>query len=135
MKKVFTNKTQVQLVFTDEGIGFYDSRQEMFFPYGSIDTLHMSLLGILQVTHLSRVCTFAVNSADRADVKTLIRSAKEAMAKAERTEPRFVDLTKQAALVDAGLSSEEQLRQYKTLFIQGIITREEYNAKKQLLKG
>lgn len=37
-------------------------------------------------------------------------------------------------LVSEDLPAEEQLRQYKALFIQGVISKEEYDARKRQLK-
>ena len=134
MKKIFTNPTRVQCLIDDDGISFYGGDQEVFFPYGSIDTLHMSILGVLQVTHRAQVCNFAVNRADRAEMKEAFAFAKEANQKAPAREPEFIKI-RQEAQVPVDLPVEEQLKQYKTLFVQGAISKAEYDAKKRLLKA
>ena len=137
MKHSFQNKHGVECIFTDEGITFYGAMQEVFYPYGSIDNISLSMLGVLQVGHLSRICSFAVDRADRAQVKELVRNAKAAMKTAPRADVQFVDLTKKAEkdVISPNLPPEEQLKQYKAQFIQGIISKEEYDLKKRQLKG
>ena len=136
MKKVFQKPGQVTCAFTDKGVAFTSPVSEAYYPYGSIDTIHMSLLGVFQVTHLSKVCTFAVSRADRAAVKEAMKLAREAMKDAPRAEPLLVDLKNQPASlhVDASLPAAEQLKQYKALFVQGAISKELFDWKKLLLK-
>ena len=134
MKKIFTNPTRVQCLIDDDGISFYGGDQEVFFPYGSIDTLHVSILGVLQVTHRSQVCNFAVNRADRAEMKEAFAFAKEANQKAPACTPEFIKI-RQEAQVPVDLPAAEQLKQYKAMFVQGAISKPEYDAKKRLLRG
>ena len=136
MKKKFSNANHVRCVFTDEGVTFCGETQDVYFPYGAIDDISLSLMGILQASHRAQFCTFAVDRKDRAEVKEMIRFARKAKASAEPAEVQFIDLKKQdeAAGVSADLSPEEQLKKYKMLFIQGAISKEEYDAKKRLLK-
>ena len=136
MREAFQNKSQVSCTFTEDGVSFGGKEQEVFFPYSCIDTISMSLLGILQVNYRSKVCTFAVDRPDRARVKEMIRYAKEAMKTAPDAEIRTIDLTKgSAGQVDPSLPPEEQLHQYKALFIQGVISKEEYEAHKHRIRG
>ena len=134
MRTVFQNKGQVQCVFTEEGVSFAGPQQEVNVPYGAIDSINLSLLGILQVTHRAQVFTFAVNRADRAAVKDMLRYAKDAMRTAPEGELKIIDLSKQADLVDSSLPPEEQLKRWKTLFVQGVISKAEYDMKKRQLR-
>ena len=134
MKKLFTNPTRVQCLIDDDGISFYGGDQEVFFPYGSIETLHMSILGVLQVSHRAQVCNFAVNRADRAEMKEAFAFAREANKNAPAATPEFIKIRQQVQ-VPVDLSAAEQLKQYKALFIQGAITKAEYDAKKRLLRA
>ena len=134
MKKIFSNSSQLQCVFTDDGVGFYGPRQEVYFPYGSIENISMSLLGILQVNRRSLVCTFApAGHGDRSELREMVKFARAAMKTAPEAEPQVMDAKSHKA--DDGLSPEEQLKQYKTMFVQGVISKEEYDAKKRLLRG
>ena len=137
MKYTFQNKHGVECIFTDEGVTFYGAMQEVFYPFGSIDTINLSLLGVLQVAHRSQVCSFAVERGDRARVKELVRNAKAAMKTAPKAEVQFVDLTQKSEkdVISPKLPPEEQLKQYKAQFIQGILSKEEYDLKKRRLKG
>ena len=134
MKQVFRNKDQLECIFTQDGVSFCGTKQEVYLPYGAIDSINMSLLGILQVTHRAQVFTFTVNRADKAAIKEMIRFTREAMKTAPKEELKIMDLSKQTELVDSALSPEEQLKQYKTLFIQGQISKDEYDMKKRQLK-
>ena len=136
MKKSFKNKDQVEVIFTDEGVTFYGAEQEVYFPYGCIDEIRMSLLGILQCNHLANVCSFAVDHKDRKEMKEMIQFAREAMKTAPEGELQIFDNTKKDASeqVSGDLSPEEQLKKYKEQFIQGIISKEEYDLHKRQLK-
>ena len=134
MKKVFRDKNQLECIFTEEGISFYGAKQEVSVPYGAIDSINMSLLGILQVTHRAQVFTFTVARGDKAEMKEMIRYAREAMGTAPKEELKIIDRSAQAGLVDSSLPPEEQLKQYKTLFIQGQISKDEYDLKKRQLR-
>ena len=134
MRKVFQNKGQVECIFTEEGVSFSGPQQEVNVPYGAIDTINMSLLGILQVTHRAQVFTFAVNRGDRAAMKEMLRYTKEAMSNAPEGELKIIDLSKQADLVASSLPPEEQLKRWKTLFVQGVISKDEFDMKKRQLR-
>ena len=134
MKKSFVNPDRVEVIFTEEGVTFYGAQQDIFFPYGCLDTVRMSLLGVLQVVSRSSVACFAVNRADRAEMKKMVAYAKEAMKTAPKDTVKVIDLN-QETQVSAALSPEEQLKQYKTLFIQGAISKQEYDVKKRQLKA
>ena len=137
MEKAFSNASQVQCIFTDNGITFTGTEQEIFFPYGCIDSLKMSLMGILQATSRARVCTFAVDRKDRAEVKEAVKAAHEAMKTAPFGEVQVIDTNDKNGQekVSSELSPEEQLKEYKAMFVQGIISKEEYDAKKVLLRN
>ena len=49
MNRKFENKANMVVLFTDTGIIFSDPRNAVSFPYGCIDTIKISLLGVLQV--------------------------------------------------------------------------------------
>ena len=136
MKKVFTNSNQVKCVFTDGGITFCGPTQEVYMPYGCIDSIHVSLLGLLQAVHHTMICSFSVDHKDKAELKKMVKYAQEAMKTAPKEEMKVIDVTRGSAAgqVSADLSPEEQLKQYKQLFIQGAISKDEYDAKKRLLK-
>ena len=91
---------------------------------------------MLQATCHTQICSFAVDHKDRAEMKEMIRYAREAMQTAPRAEMQLFDLTKKAEKdrVSADLPAEEQLKQYKAQFIQGIISKDEYDAKKRQLQ-
>ena len=137
MKKSFKNSSHVECIFTDEGITFYGDQQEVFFPYGCIDSIKLSLFGILQATCGTQICSFAVDHKEKAEMKEMVKYAKDAMATAPKAEPQIIDLTKkdEKDIVSSDLSPEEQLKQYKAQFIQGIISKEEYDARKRQLKN
>ena len=134
MKKSFKNKDQVEVIFTDEGVTFYGIGQEVYFPYGCIDEIRMSLLGILQVNHLANICSFTVDHKDRKEMKEMIKYAREAMKTAPEGELQIFG-TDSACDENAGLSPEEQLKKYKEQFIQGTISKEEYDLHKRQLKN
>lgn len=88
----------------------------------------------MQVTHRAQVFTFAVNRGDRAAMKEMLRYTKEAMSNAPEGELKIIDLSKQADLVDSSLPPEEQLKRWKTLFVQGVISKDEFDMKKRQLR-
>ena len=135
MKKVFRNSSKLECIFTEEGITFYGAEQEVYFPYGCIDSIKMSFMGVLQATCHTKICCFAVDRADKSAMKEMVKFAKEAMVSAPKAEPQVIDLThkSEAETVPADLPPEEQLKRYKALFIQGILSKEEYDAKKRQL--
>lgn len=76
MKTVFANSGGVQCIFTDEGLTFSGNGQEVYYPYGSLDTVKISLMGVLQASCRTRVCSFAVDRKDRAKAKEMIQYAR-----------------------------------------------------------
>ena len=137
MRNAFTNSDHLQVIFTDEGITFYGAQQAVYYPYGSLDLVKMSLLGILQVASGTRICSFAVDHKDRAKVKEMIRYARDAMKTAPKAESQLIDTAAKtgAEQVPADLPAEEQLRRYKSLFVQGVISKEEYDVAKRRLQA
>ena len=137
MKKVFRNSDQLQCIFTDEGVTFYGTKQDVYAPYGSMDSIKLSLLGILQATCHTQIFSFTVDRKDRAEMKEMVKYAAEAIKTAPKAEVQMIDLTKKQEKdqVSEDLSPEEQLKKYKTLFIQGAISKEEYDAQKRRLKN
>ena len=136
MKQAFKNSSQVECIFTDEGVTFYGAQQQVYMPYGCLDSIKMSLLGVLQATSGKQICSFAVDRKDRAAVKEMLQYARKAMETAPRAETLLIDLTKKADKdkVSADLPAEEQLKLYKAQFVQGIISKEEYDVKKRQLQ-
>ena len=132
MKKTFTNPNHVEVIFTGDGIVFSGEKQkeQIYFPYGSIDLIKMSLLGILQVQSHARICTFAVERTDRAEMKKMISYALQAL----KTAPAAAVQILHNDCDDPAVSTEEQLKQLKSRFIQGLISKEEYDLRKKLLK-
>lgn len=130
MKEVFTNANHVTCVFTDKGVIFFGARQEAFYPYGCIDSLRMSLLGILQVVHRNQIMTFAVDNKDRKRMKEMLKATRETIQNADFAQPVISDKQDR---VPEDLPAEEQLKQYKGLFVQGVISKEEYDLKKVIL--
>ena len=128
MRKEFTNSTGVRCVFTDEGVTFCDKKQEMFFPNGAIETINVSLLGILQVTHRAQVCTFAIDRKDRSEVRAAVKEVRQNAKNAPEAGVLIMDAQ------SSDLSPEEQLKQLKEQFVRGAISKEEYDAKKRVLK-
>ena len=138
MRNAFTNSDRLQVIFTEESVTFYGvDRQAVYFPYGSLDLIKMSMLGILQAASGKRICSFAVAHKDRAQVKEMVRYARDAMKTAPREECRLIDLSGKADAdqVPADLPAAEQLRRYKALFVQGVISREEYDVAKRRLQA
>lgn len=134
MKKVFQDKNKMECVFTDEGITFCDSRREIYYPFGALDSLELSLLGVMQAVCHAQVCCFSVPFKDRAEFKECYKMAREAMKTAPRAEAVVIDRTQQNS-VDRNLPPEEQLKQYKAQFVQGKISKDQYDAMKRLLKN
>ena len=134
MKRIFSNSNQVKCIFTDDGISFIGPKQEIFLPYGSLDGIRMSLLGVLQTASGSRFCSFAVDRKDRAEMKDMIEYTHKAMAEAPKAEARLTELHA-GDRVAADLPDAEKLKQYKALFVQGIISKDELDAYKRLYKA
>ena len=131
MKTVFHDKHNMECIFTDEGVTFCDSRRDIFYPYGCLDSLELSFLGIMQAVCRSQVCCFNVSHKDRAEVKKLIAFARGEMASHSSGRPVIIE--KYQVHVDENLPAEEQLKQFKAMFVQGILSKEQYDLKKRLL--
>lgn len=129
MKKVYRDKFQMECSFTEEGIYFCNSRRDVYFPYGCLDSL--SLLGVMQAVSHAQVCCFTVFREDKAEIKELVKKAREAMKKAPKADPVVVDLDKLP--VDGNLSEEEKQKQYKALCVQGVLSRDQYRLLKEVL--
>ena len=133
MRKEFYNEKQkVHCIFDDEGVRFINPQQEFFYPYGGIDSIDLSLLGVLQVHYRAHVCTYTAWKGEKAGLKEMLKYAKEAMKTAPEAEPTIIDLTAKAD--DSGLSPEEQLKKLKMDFVQGRISKDEYDAKRRAIK-
>ena len=130
MTEVFTNANHVTCIFTEQGVVFTGAKQDAFYPYGCIHSLRMSLLGILQVVHRNQILTFAVDHKDRARMKDMIRRSKEALSAGAGGEPCVLE---KGNLVSADLPKEEQLKKYKGLFVQGVISKDAYDLEKLVL--
>ena len=130
MKEVFTNANHLTCIFTDKGILFSGAKQEAYYPYGCVDSLKMSLLGILQVVHRNQIMTFAVYHQDRSRMKQMMKDTKSLIENGGFAEPCIFE---KRDLVAEDLSAEEQLKQYKGLYVQGVISKEEYDVKKVIL--
>ena len=133
MMKVYRDKFQMECSFTEEGIYFCNSRRNVYFPYGCLDSLSLSFLGVMQAVSRAQVCCFTVSRPDKAEIKELVQKAKEAMKSASRTEPVIVDLDKLP--VEGSLPAEEQLKQYKALYVQGMLSRDQFNLMKTVLSN
>ena len=131
MEKVFKDKYQMTCIFDEEGVIFSNAARDVYFPYGCLDSLNMSFLGVIQAVSRGQVCCFTAGKADKAELKDCIRKAKEAMKTAGAGEPVILDLSRIG--VDAGLSAEEQLKEYKAHYVQGMLSRDQFNLKKRLL--
>ena len=131
MSKVFHDKFQMECTFWEDGISFCNVRRNVFYPYGSLDTLSLSLLGVMQAVSHSLVCCFTVDRKDKAEIKDLVKQAREAMKTAPAGEAVVLDLDNLP--VDHSGSAEDQLKQYKALFVQGVISKPQYDMMKKLL--
>ena len=131
MSKVFYDKYQMACSFWQDGVAFCNSKREVFYPYGCLDSLNMSLLGIIQAKSRAQVCCFAVKREDKAELKALVKDAQQRMKDAARAEPVVLELSELP--VDSSLPAEEQLKQYKSLYVQGVLTKEQFSFQKKLL--
>lgn len=131
MRQEFQDKFQMTCIFNEEGVIFSNAARDVYFPYGCLDSLNMSFLGVIQAVSRGQVCCFTAGKADKAELKEWIRKAKEAMKTAPAADPILLDLSK--IQVDAGLPAEEQLKQYKAHYVQGMLSRDQFNLKKKLL--
>ena len=130
MKQVFTNSSQQKCVFTDNGVIFCGADTDIFFPFGCIDTIQVSLLGIMQITCPPTICTFAVDRKDRSAIRSLVKQVKSAIPSAPAAELVSVAWAAPDDRLDAGLSDSEKVRRYKAKYIQGAITKAEYDIRK-----
>ena len=131
MSRVFHDKFQMECTFLEDGITFCNSKRNVYFPYGSLDSLNMSFLGVMQAVSHALVCCFTADKKDKAEIKELLKQAKEKMKTAPREDAVLVDLEK--IHVDQSLSPEEQLKQFKTHYIQGVISKDQYDLMKRIL--
>ena len=131
MRKVFTDKFQMTCIFEDQGIIFSNVKRDVYFPFGCLDSLNMSLLGIIQAVSRSQVCCFTVKKEDKAELKELVKQGKAAMRAASGEEAVIVN--KSSEDVDPALPKEEQLKLFKAQYVQGVITREQFNLEKKIL--
>ena len=131
MKKAFHDKFQMECTFMDEGIAFCNSKKNVYFPYGCMDSLNLSLLGVLQAVSHAQVCCFTVQKQDKGEIKELVKQAKAAMKTAPAADAVVIEMDK--IHVDSSLPHEEQLRQYKAHFVQGMIAKEQYDFMKRML--
>ena len=136
MNARFHNQADILVIFNDFGIIFYDPRNAVYFPYGSIDTIKLSLLSVLQVMSHPQVCNFAVERGDKAAMKEAIAFAREAMKTAPKAAAKVFDIPQYGYEnhVDPTLSAEEQLKQYKSQFVRGAITRDELEIHRAVLR-
>ena len=131
MKAVYENAAKHTVIFTDEGISYYTDMQDTYYPYGCLDSVSMSLLGVLQIVYKAQVACFTVEKKDRGAMRETVRQARERMKTAPEA-PRRGFLKN--FMVPNTLPAEEQLRRYKELYVQGKITKEEYDLKHRYLK-
>ena len=123
----------MKCIFAEDGILFSNSKRDVFFPHGCLDSLNMSLLGVMQAVSRAHVCCFTAERQDKAEIKLLMKQAKVAMKTAPAAEPVVVDLENLG--MDSSLAPEDRLKQVKGLFVQGVISKEAYDLEKRLLKN
>ena len=135
MNRKFQNEAKILVLFSDSGILFYDPRNAVYFPYGCIDSIKLSLLNVLQVLSRPQVCNFAVDRGDKAAMKEAMAFAKEAMKTAPRASVQVYAVPQYGSenYVDPSLPAEEQLKQYKSQFVRGAISRDELEIHKAVL--
>ena len=132
MEKAYYDRFKMMCMVTEEGILFSNSLRDVYYPYGCIDSLNLSLLGVLQVVSRAHVCCFTASREDKAEIKALVKQAKAAMKQAAPAEP--VVLEQDTLGLDPRTSPDLQLQQLKAMFVQGVISKEVYDLKKRLLK-
>ena len=131
MKKVFTNHDHMTCIFDDEGVSLYGKHKEGFYPYGCMDSIHMTLLGEMQITFGFAIVSFVPEKEDRPAIRELVKTAKQLKKAAPQEEAHiYVKCSK----VSDDLSREEQLKEFKNLFVTGTISKGYYDLKKRLLK-
>ena len=132
MKIVFQNSVPMTCIFTDEGISLYSKSKEAFYPYGCIKSLKMNFMGILILSLGDHEVTYGVEEADRPRVREAVKQAHVLMKTAAPGEPRIYS---RSLRVSPKLPPEEQLQQYKQLYISGTLTKDHYDLIKRLLKA
>ena len=132
MKRKFSNADHLQCVFTDDGISLYSRQQLIYFPYGSLESIKLNRFGILQIPHKDILCAFEVEQKDRKAMEDLVTETREKMKTADKSTMEMIDLKHKdpALTVSMDLDDQEQFRQYKIQFLQGLISPEEYHARK-----
>ena len=131
MKKVFQDKYRMECTFSDAGILFRNSRRVTYYPYGCLESINLSFMGVMQAVSRAQVCCFIVSRENKAEIKELLKKTRAAMQSAPAAEPVVVDLEKLP--VDQSLPAEEQLQQFKTLYVQGVITKDQQRLMKEIL--
>ena len=137
MNMKFRNNADMQVLFTDSGITFYDPRNAVYFPYGCIDTIKLSILSVLQVMSHPQVCNFAVEYADKAAMKQAMSFAKDAMKTAPKASAQVFSIPQYGNenYVDPELPADEQLKRYKSQFVRGVISREVFEIHRAILRS
>lgn len=130
MKEVFKNSGSLTCIFTDEGVSLYGKQKEAFYPYGSMKGIHVNLFGALVIGLGSYEATFLIEKEDRPAVRQLVKQARE---KIRNAEPEEFKIYGRCSKVSSDLPREEQLKQYKALFVTGTISKGYYDLKKRLL--
>ena len=135
MQKKFIDKFHMTCIFLDDGIFFSNSLKDVYYPHGCLDSLNISLLGVMQAVSRAHVCCFTIAKEDRAEIRQLVKQAKEAMKTAPSAEPVVVDKSRKNSgeLVDETLPREEQRRLYKSQFVRGVISKPQYDLYRKLL--
>ena len=131
MSNIFHDKFGMELRVSQEGMLFLNSRRACYFPYGSMDSLNLSFLGVLQAVSHAQVCCFTAGKADKAELKELVKAGKAAMKTAPGAQAVIVDLDQTG--VDSSLSNEEKMKQYKANFVQGRLSKEQLDLMKKVL--
>lgn len=131
MKEVFKN-SRLTCIITEEGISLYGNPKEAYYPYGCMKNISMNLFGALVIHLGSYEATFLVEKEDRSRVRSLIKEAKE---KIKTAQPEEYKIYSKCSKVSDQLPPEEQLKQYKNLFVTGTISKGYYDLKKRLLQN
>ena len=131
MKAVYENPGKHTVIFTDEGVSYYAEKQDVFYPYGCLDSIDMNLLGILHIVYKGNVACFTVERKDRSAMRQTIKEARELMKTAP---PGQRKAFLKNFMVPQTLTEEEQLRKFKELYTQGKICKEEYDLKHRYVK-
>ena len=132
MKRKFSNADHLQCVFTDDGISLYSRQQLIYFPYGALESIKLNRFGILQIPHKDILCAFEVEEKDRKVMEDLVTEARQKMKTADKSPMELIDLKHKdpSLTVSVDLDDQEQFRRYRIQFLQGLISPEEYHARK-----